>query len=576
MGELGTRWIVAGLVVCVVGWLGIPSFAFAATVAIVWAIVTSGLLRLNRENPGIAGFIAAADAFAMALLFSGAARLGSLGWLAGLPAVYAIVRYGCRPQNVLALSSGLVLTAHLAVQTKLPSAMLCAQLGGLIVLGFLLRKPLQSERPDVIGPIDPLGAQDPETMLGLRESFRQLKVLYKNLQWKSRRDRIVAGLLETKYGDSSSLVSRLAEQVTALTGAKKTTIYAVCREPRGFAAPEGFLRIDPNEAVGRIRHQADQLNLQQGTPTINVPLVSEAGVVGLCSLQTDAALTDDIRLAAEELAPTLAALLSDTEKKTSDQHRNLVNDLRLGSLLRTRGATQSTDIAERTANSLLELLNLQHVSLYRAGELLASAGTTAPPIEWFLGDDLVAPDASTLSALPSSEITRMRIGGLMSLRVGQIQLVATGRIGTVTADVADLVRSVCADLDWLLDGAKPEGGLLSADLFRARMSDPGVLVLLEQVDRDTRSQNDVDHTTRSLTSRVLNFLPSRGGVLVRADGDILIHLPGAKLAEASNWAHRVAQGHAAARVRTASLWPRTSAAVSVEHLEPEALFTQSH
>ncbi len=76
MGELGTRWIVAGLVVCVVGWLGIPSFAFAATVAIAWAVVTSGLLRLNRENPGIAGFIAAADAFAMALLFSGAARLG--------------------------------------------------------------------------------------------------------------------------------------------------------------------------------------------------------------------------------------------------------------------------------------------------------------------------------------------------------------------------------------------------------------------------------------------------------------------------------------------------------------------
>ncbi len=576
MGELGTRWIVAGLVTCAAGWFGTPNFLFATIVAVGWAIASTILLRLNRENPGNAGFVAALDSLGIALLLSGASRLGTFGWVAGLPAAYAVVRYRSQALPTASLVAGMVLAAHFAVQQKLPSGLLCLQLAGILFLGVVMRPQAVAEETESIGPIDPLGAHDPDSLLGLRESFRQLKTLYRNLQWKSRRDRIVAGLMEARLGDDSEMVFRLAEHVRELTGATSARIYSVCQNPKGFASTEDFLRIDPEDAVGRIRHKADQLTSSLGGTAINVPLVSELGVVGLCSLTAEPAMIDDIRQSADELAPILGGLIHEAQQRQYRKQNEAVDALRLECLARTRGSSGPKEVAARTADALFGAFSLSHLTICHVGEELVTKGLALPHREWTsIREDIVAPDAANHPALPNHEVTRLRVGSLLSIRIGLVQIVAAAREGVLNLTVADQLRAIAADLDWRFDGSKAEGGLVSAEAFRLRMGEQGVLVLFETTDRDTRSRTDRESGTTAIQLRALNMLPSRGAVLVRDDGDVLVHLPGVKLAEASGWAQRVANGQSGIRVRTASLWQPTNAVISHEETEPEALFAQS-
>lgn len=577
MGELGSRWILAGLAVCAAGWLGTPNFPFAATIAIAWASVsTLMLLRLDRENRGIAGFLAAVDALAIALLLSGAARLGTFGWLAALPVLHAITRYGARPAHVSSLASGMVLLAHVVVQQKLPSGLLCAQLAGILAIGFVSKPAAILEPTESVGPIDPLGASDPESLLGLRESFRQLKTLYRNLQWKSRRDHIVAALLEARLGDDGTVIQRLADQVRELTGATSARIFAVCQSPKGFGSAEGFLRINPDEAVGRIRHRADQLMATFGAPTVNIPLVSDLGVVGLCTLTVEQSLADDIRITAGEIAPILGGLLQDAELRQVRKQNDAIATLRLDCLARTRGSATKDEMASRAADVLYEAFSLHHLTIRIAGVDLAVKGGGAPPGDLLDStEDIVAPDAANHPSLQTGDAARLRLGSMLSIRIGQVQIVATAREGVLNSTVADQWRAIAADLDWVQGCTRAEGGLVSAEAFRARMSEPGILVLFEFGDRHARSTTDVEKASTSLRSRALDFLPSRGALLVREDGDVLVHLPAAKLAEATNWGQRVAQAEAGIRVRTASLWPPTNAVIAIEETEPDALFVQS-
>lgn len=589
MGELGTRWIVAGASICVAGAIGTPAFGWVVGIAAGWGVASTVLLRHNRSNPGIAGILAAVDAVAISLLLSSHSRLGLFGWLSVLPAMHATLRYRANPLPTMTLVASGVLAAHLAVHGQLPGWILFAQVGGILAAGFLLRRPEPETPTTYVGSTDPLGSEEPETYLGLRESFRKLKSLYRDLEWRSRKDRHCAHLLSARLVDPSQALHRLANEVEALTGVTRCTLYradptlrcfvsegheaalSTTGEPATNSETPGVLRIDPEQAPARIRHQADRLPAKGGLIAAHVPLTASGRIVGLCRIEAPAEAIDNALAAVEEFGPTLAELVVESHERAATAHRAKFLQLRAEFLLSVRGFANLDDLAQRTADFLLTL-GFSGAEVRRGPSVVAQAGVELP--NWGKPfDDLVAPDTANHPAIPAEDALKRRLGCYLSIKGTNVAISAGGQAGLLDTEMAELVRTATNDLDWLHQDGRKCAGAVSAGDFRERMKEPGILVLFERRNKENLVTGHSD--AAKLRRKVLDFLPAGSALYFRDDGDILVHLPGARLAHATTWAEQVLVGCIGYVIRTASLWPPTPVIVEAEDWEPAALFNPS-
>lgn len=591
MGELGLRWILAGIVALASGWTGMIPFSVAWPIALGWACLSTVALRFDRQNAGYAGGIAVLDAVGILCLAASAHLLGSLSWLATLPLVYAVVKFGAPPLAVVSLTAGALMAVNTIATGAEPTPVLYVQLVGVMAMGIALR-PVRAEATvgERVGSTDPFGAHDPDTFLGVRESFRKLKTLYRQLEIQSRRDRLTARLLETRFGDDTKMTSRLADRIKELTGASKAIVYVVLEDRSSFASraatgndgPEALLHLNPEDSVGRIKHAAGlalnaSVALEPANALTNVPLAFAGRVIGLCALAAPQEKLDEVRSSIEELAPMAAALLVEAETKAERERTRRMDRLRTDLNLTTRGKRDPALIASRFCREISSTYDLDHVSVWKDRNPLATEGREMDVSDWVAQGELIAPVAGDHPAMGNGEATRRRVGTVVVLAAGgySAAFIAAAE-GALSSDSIDTLRHVTTDLAWTL-APDPSGpsGLLDPTEFRSRMSVPGALVLLEVTERASRARTDVEGASKRLRERALSMIEPGWAILIRPEGDVLAHLPEATLGVATDWGLKVAKSIPGLRVRTASLWPRTHIAVGAEEFEPEDLLTQS-
>ncbi len=563
MGELALRWILAGAATLVSGWTGVPRFETTWPTALIWAVSVSLLLRRDRTNPGYSGMIAALDGIALCVLASSAGVLEAIGWLAVVPVAVAALRYGSKPLASGSLVAGGLLAANQAFGGGSLTAATLGQLVGIYVVSWCVGARAAVQAPsEHVGPTDPLG--DPDNMLALRESFRQLKTLYRQLEWQSRRDHNAARLLETRFGDDRDMAERLGAQVKELVGADRVVLYSTLADGSGFVATDvdGHLPIDSNDAIGRIRHAADREIVRSlGSGFANVPLTHAGKVVGLCVYAASQGV-DDVRIACEELAPILGELLVEAHAKASDATERELARLRIDLAIASRGAVGPEAAAERFAARVAEIFGLMHVSIQANGRVLASVGRDLGEPEWMASTELHAFVASEHPVIGRVEATRLRLGSLCIVSSGElVGCFASSSDGAIDSSACQSMRTLLTDLGWSIAFQDRQSGLLDANAFRARMSTPGALVLLEITERSERSRHSIADVTSRLRERALTLAAPGCGVYMRPDGDVVVHLPGTSLASAAEWGQRVITQLHGTRARTASLWPRVEAAV---------------
>ena len=563
MGELALRWILAGAATLVSGWTGVPRFETTWPAALIWAIAASLLLRRDRANPGIAGMIAALDGIALCVVASSAGVLGALGWLAVLPVAFAAIRFSAKPLAAGSLVAGGLLAANQAFGTGPLTAETLGQLVGIYVVCWCVGARAVVHAPvEHVGPTDPLG--DPDNMLALRESFRQLKTLYRQLEWQSRRDHNAARLLEARFGDDREMAERLGVQVKELVGADRIVLYSTLEDGTGFVAPDvdGHLPIDSNDAIGRIRHAAEREVVRSlGSGFSNVPLTCAGKVVGLCAVAASQRV-EDVRIACEELAPILGELLVEANAKASLASEREVARLRIDLATTLRGSQGPEAAAERFANRVAEIFRLMHVSIQSNGRVLASVGRDLGEPDWMASHDLHAFIASEHPAIGRVEAMRLRLGSICIVAAGElVGCFASSSDGAIDASVCESLRTLLTDLGWSIAFQDRPSGLLDANAFRARMGIPGALVLIEITERSERSRHSIADVAARLRDRALTLAAPGSGVYVRPDGDVVVHLPSTSLASAAEWGQRVITQLHGTRARTASLWPRVEAAV---------------
>lgn len=577
MGELALRWILAGAATLVSGWTGVPRFEATWPTALIWAIAASLLLRRDRTNPGIAGMIAAVDGIAVCVVAASAGVLGSLGWLSVLPVAVSALRFGARPLAAGSLVAAGLLAANQAFGAGAWTAEILGQLVGIYVVSWCagMRATVQPA-VERVGPTDPLG--DPENMLALRESFRQLKTLYKQLEWQSRRDHNAARLLEARFGDDREMVTRLAAQVKELVGADRVVLYSTLEDGTGFVTGEveGHLPIDSNDAIGRIKHAAEREMIRSlGSGFANVPLTCAGKVVGLCAVAASSGV-EDARIACEELAPILGELLVEASVKATQAAEREIARLRIDLATTTRGAVGPEAATERFATRVSEIFGLMHASVQSNGRQLASTGHDLGEPDWMAGHELYAFIASEHPMIGRVEATRLRLGSVCIVTAGElVGCFASATDGAIDSTVHQNLRTLLTDLGWSLAFQDRPAGLLDANAFRARMGIPGALVLFEITERNERSRHSIADVAARLRDRALTLAAPGSGVYVRPDGDVVVHLPATSLASASEWGQRVITQLHGTRARTASLWPRVEAAVPTSH-ELETMLGRSN
>ena len=577
------RWLAAGAAVLLTGWTGVVPFGLGTAVAVGWAIASSALLLMrDRTNPGIAGFLSAIDSLAIFTLLSGASRLGSLGWLGALPTLYAVHQFRASSASLGAVNVGQMLSVHALVQGSQPSPLLYVQMAGVLSLGWVL-KPISVAVPvaEVVGSTDPFGSAEPDSFLGLRESFRRLKTMYRNLEWQSRQDRVSAKLLDVRLSDVN-FTAKLAERFREAVGADRALIYSAAADDSGFVpraatgcqVPDEKLRLNLDDAVGRVRHRSEQAwalsgKADEGLKSIHVPLCHGGRIVGMGILSAPSDRAEAVQVAADEAASLAGALL--VEAETRQREMNNVKRLELQRELarHMRGGTTLADLAKRFLEQVSHIFGFDHAAI-RTGEL--NLATEGRALSFAPASEVTALAAFGDLRFEAGEMVKRRVGTLVAFTLGGYSFsFASTQEGRIDESDVEGLRELANDFMWATSTLDQPCGLVTPEQFKERMAQPGVVVLIEMTHRQSRTQSELEAITSRILDQTLRTLPLRAAILARADGDVLVHLPNETLGSATEWGTRAIHGILGVRLRTASLWPRTNAIIGGVGVEPEDL-----
>lgn len=586
--EIGLRWLVAGAAVLVAGWTGIVPFGLMAGTAICWAAATSLLVAFrDRSNPGIAGIIAAIDSAAIFTVLSGSSRLGSLGWIGFLPSVFAARSYASNPLQLGSVNAGTMLCVHVFLHRSEPGGLLYVQMAGALALGWLARpqEAAAQTSAEVIGPTDPLGDQEPESFLGIRESFRRLKTMYLNLERQSRLDRMLARLLDLRLSEAC-FAAKLSERFREVVGAERVVLYSAAEDGTGFhpvgaaggETPESKLSGTLDDSIARVRSAMErawetQTLSEDGLRPIHIPLCCAGRIVGHAVIFTEPDKIDTVQRLAEDVTSTVASLLLESEARRGEQRQVRSLELRADLGRHLRGAASTEDLANRFVQKVADSYGFDHVAIWRDDAVLALDGR---PLDFGRVEEVASIAAFGDARFAPGEMVRRRIGTLVVLSADGYRFsFASHTEGIVSETDVDRLRELASDFVWAITAVGEVAGLVSAEQFRARMSEPGVLALIEVTQREARAPSEVNSISARVVDRVLKTLPVLGATMVRPDGDVLVHLPKSTLGRATEWGSRAISGIPGVRLRTASLWPRANAVIGQENAEPEALIALS-
>ncbi len=596
------RLVLAGLMVFIAGVSGVPPFLPIAQLAMLQSAVAIFTFILDRRNlrlPAMSGIIACADAimieFALASVIKSPALI-TFGFLAFAPIIISAARFNANPFLMAPVASAGLVVAHMANNgwhLANPNILGCALT--FLVVGCLA-KPMAKSAPVVeylayeppsepsydLAHLQVIESHNAE----LRANYRQLKDAYRDLDRKSRKDRVAAILAEANGVSSQSSYFFLCEKIAEATGAAGVLLYTVATVGDHFIIKGAAgdlnesqltesLPINTKQSIALVRENADMLSsmLDPQKPSANIVLQHDGKVIGILTITGK---DRDQLFEAQESLQTCTSLVSsmvlEAQQRDGMKRRLTEVEVLYAVVSNAEGACTRSEIAARIARDFQEVLQIEHLSISsiedEESRVLALEGRElnllgsmtfengGGLVGWLNNGspEIIIADARTNSLLPSDAIVRNRIGSYVIIPIpgenGPVGFVtaASGRIGGIDATEVSTLRSASAELSRLF--AKPEDhdaideGILSPRKFvEAVGKSEGVMITLiplQYKEYERRfGKPAIAHAMRTLGLRIRPHVPAGSLMCKHPDGLIMVYLLGGEKEFASTWANDI-------------------------------------
>lgn len=595
MWEFGVRILAAGLLVAVSGWTGVVPFEVAwrvAALAASYAFLFYVLDRRSLMNPGTAGLAAGLDSLAIGAALAYSGQLGTLGFFVLAPAIYAIAKRGSFALGVGSISAAAIMCSEQLVKGGgPPSAAVLGQTLGVFLITALANQPRVVVRPRTIKEMIAEMAETPadvgaQALIELREKYRRVTTSFKELERRSRVDRIRSQLFlaSTKNGD----IATVLEKARVLFEASGAALYVVSKAG-GHMCVSGLagnvpknsetlnFKISGHEAAHTLRDNAGKalaaLNEEEpAVPHCNILLRWNGRVIGLLTLFAgEKPQLEEIRRHAEESADAVAHIVFEEQQSIAMRRRTLEAELLYELACRMDGAASKADLGKRTAKALAEIIRSSHVSVWSLGDLppilLGKEGRAARLFEYYEGEPvgvsawladgahaIVAPSLAESSLFSPEGIAKERLGGyiLAPIRAGDEVLgfisVGANAAGALSMQDAQFIQDAAAEFARAISTTSTStSGLLTVPEFQREVfenpADKSCIVYVEPL-HFAELEQSIGTAALELASRHLGLLVKRhspfGSKICRkSDGSLMILLVNSTLEQAQSWAAEI-------------------------------------
>lgn len=574
MKELIVRWFGSGLLLLGVGVLGLPEFTSLILPAAGYCLFAFGVFRLpneRRANPGVAGFVAFGDALTISWILATLGGSGTLGFLCAAPCAFAVSRYGTQPLSLAPLAASSLFVSAYLLGGPFDAALL-GQAVGVLVLCFMLEsKRIVATTHRALDPeeLRPLEGEEPTAYLELRESLRRMREMYRDLQYRARRDGFATQVAELRHGPEANFLRRVVNKLADLSQAESLSLYTL--GPAGsslvFRAGKGAtpnaradtLPLNPDHAPAQVTHFAakalDALASDERKGTFrNVVLRHRGKLVGLlCASDPDPVGLEQTADALEQIAPYVAqAIAEEAEHRAwrfSAERAEFLYDL--GSLLRDIDSLESgvalvtAELAQTLSGADVRIKALRLPPLPE-GEPSRQEG------HWWIGDEASAFARDWLGEDPGiRSLAVVPVEGASPLAIVAFSRVADGldesQVEVMRWGALELSRAIRA-----LDSRRRVRGWLPDDEFRqtVRQAGQGCLIVFSPLPTaspsDARPLRQERRSWRLFRRRLTLALPADAVTSARSNGVIAVWSESWDSPKASSWARAVIEGSPAA------------------------------
>ncbi|MEI8281691.1 MAG: hypothetical protein WCG75_04735, partial [Armatimonadota bacterium] len=394
MIELSVRLVLAGLIVFVAGVTGVLPFIPILQLALLQSAVGVFTYIIDRRNlrlPAISGIIACADAvmieFALATITKSPA-LVTFGFIAFSPIVYSAAKFNANPFLMAPVASaGLVVSYMANNHWQLTNLNVLGCALTFLVVGCLV-KPYNKVAPVVEYLEREIVVQEPSLdwehvqiieshNAELRSNYRQLKDAYRDLDRKSRKDRIAAILAEANGVANQSGFFFLCDKIAEATGAAGILLYTVANAGDHFIIKGASgdlnesqltesLAINAKQSIAQVRDQADLLSisLEPNKPTSNVILQFEGKVIGVLTITgKDKDQLFEAQEALQSCISLVASLVMEEQRREGMKRRLTEVEVLYAVVSNAEGANTKSEIAARIARDFQSVLQIEHLSI---------------------------------------------------------------------------------------------------------------------------------------------------------------------------------------------------------------------
>lgn len=594
MVELGIRLTVCALAAGGAWWLKWPSAPIIAQIAALCGAISGFVYLLEKRNlrsQNASTLVACLDAAAVASMLAAAGRLDTFGFLVLAPIAYAASVFRSQPTSTAPIAAGSLIAAHTAFSPNAaPSTMLMLQAAGVLAVGLLLNHRhviIRVPQPVLPEPVPAIAETESLETLELRESYRRLKDVYRDLEQKSRRDRLALTVMEAKTITGERFFKALAMKLREMAGVESLALYTMAQFSdrmvvRGISGDypsdirDSAIEVDVRHAARQIAAQAlsalQALSIGEPRRLANVLLKREGKVLGMVCVADEHPdrLAEAIELL-EEVSELAAMLIEEEQRRLAREHRMAEAELLYEVAGTLTGARTPSALAARIARESWEALELDHLSIaFLDGDeslLAAQQGANlrfldimsfaaGAGLKGWLGigaPEVVLHDVSDDHRLNPQEALKRRVGSCAILPIqfaekpyGYVTL-ATHRVGGIDVDAMDLMRTLVAELAHAI--AKLEG----ADVATSGLATPQELheamqsglyrhmILLETVRKEQMAEQFgrpvFESAVRQFARRLRPKLPVNSLLCRKADGDFVVLLQGVSTDFATSWAN---------------------------------------
>ncbi|HWP31101.1 MAG TPA: GAF domain-containing protein [Fimbriimonadales bacterium] len=600
MYEFACRLVAAIGLFAVSRWFGQPPMEIAWIIGVLtatYAAVAFLVESKKKTNPAFAGLVAGLDSLAISAALAYSGWLHFFGLIVVAPLVYAVAKRGSNPLATGAIAAAALVFANAMAIGTLEDPIAFAQSAGILIVALFANSPRIVVRPKTIQQMiaelaEPAIENSTQALIELREKYRRLAREYRELERKSRVDRLGTKVLLGRAHAGGAL-SDVMNQVREMMRAEGIILFTknqlgdrfIVNEKAGRVPKDSItlsIPIQPNDSAQKLQLRineaiaSSQKDYAEELSFCSVLLTLHGKLIGILTLFIkDSHELEDLRRRAEEASEVIARVIVDER-----EHAGILRKLRESELLyeiacRIDGAATVTDLSRRVVQVLKDILPECDISIYKLQDekptLMAREGRVIKLFETLLyqpegiegwlrggGKPIFAYSASNHPDIHPAEAAKLRVGSYFLVPIAEgdqiigfisVSSRTEGALGKEDAKTLTDVATEFAHTLSVLRESKKKGstGLLSVTEFQKEMMEisnrGGCIVYIEPL-RFRELENELGKHTIELAARQLGLLihrhsPRTARICRKSDYSYIVLLPDTTLQEAQEWANHI-------------------------------------